>query len=748
MDSNYIGKKVDNRYDVVSLIGVGGMSNVYKAIDTSNGNTVAIKFLKQEFFENEELVRRFKNESKAISLLNNPNIIKVVDVNITEEEKYIVVEYIDGITLKKYIDNRKVLSWQETVQFTGVILSAIGHAHKNGIIHRDLKPQNVMLLRDGSLKIMDFGIARLSTASRKTVTDKAIGSVHYISPEQVRGKNSDGRSDIYSIGIMMYEMITGTLPFVSDSAVSVAMKQVSDTAVRPSEIVDTIPQGLEQIVLKAIEKNAADRYQSTDEMLKDLNEFKLNPAIVFPYGQEIEKTQVIPVKKTTDKKKTTPKKPKVKKNFKLTLPIMAGVTAAFAVSSLIACLLIFKLSGNPLLTSYEDIELPSFVGMSEADMKNSDYKLRYEIEYVFSAEHEQGTVISQAPRPPKTIKENSTISVKVSKGPDNTPMPNLVNYPRSEAERILSEMEVNVTIVTLSDKDVDMGFIIKTEPEAGIMVSTGGTVTMYVSRGDDDDKNKSQVPNVVGLTSLEEAKKVLAKNSLRVGSFLTRTDSSPEGTILEQNPGRGTELVMGGAVDLVISSGPIICGYCEGEGHEEGDCDVKRRDEHTCTNCKDKGHYEDDCPMKSYSCKLCGKPHYEKFCPDKCKCGSTEHKTSQHKCERCGDTGHIKADCTKPECSYCKVIGHNLSGCTTAPTCGKCSEKGHDSGSCTKPYCDKCTTLGHEDTDTHCATCGEYGHTADDTIKHPVETETNTETNNGEVNPALRHVDDDEEDDD
>ena len=179
MDNSYIGKKVDNRYDVISLVGVGGMSNVYKAIDTTTGNTVAIKFLKQEFFENEELVRRFKNESKAISLLDNPNIIKVVDVNITDTEKYIVVEYIDGITLKEYIDNRKVLTWQETVQFTGTILSAIGHAHENGIIHRDMKPQNIMLLRDGTLKIMDFGIARLSTANQKTVTDKAIGSVHY-----------------------------------------------------------------------------------------------------------------------------------------------------------------------------------------------------------------------------------------------------------------------------------------------------------------------------------------------------------------------------------------------------------------------------------------------------------------------------------------------------------------------------------------------------------------------------------------
>ena len=212
MDLNYIGKLLDGRYEILSLIGVGGMSNVYKAIDKKTGATVAVKFLKQEFYTNEELVRRFKNESKAISLLNSPNIIKVIDINMSDEEKYIVVEYIDGITLKQYMENRKVLSRQETVIFTATILKAMAHAHENGIIHRDLKPQNIMILRDGTLKIMDFGIARLSTANQHTVADKAIGSVHYISPEQVRGKESDARSDIYSIGIMMYEMLTGPLP--------------------------------------------------------------------------------------------------------------------------------------------------------------------------------------------------------------------------------------------------------------------------------------------------------------------------------------------------------------------------------------------------------------------------------------------------------------------------------------------------------------------------------------------------------
>ena len=566
MDNSYIGKMIDNRYDIISLIGVGGMSNVYKAIDTATGNTVAVKFLKHEFFENEELVRRFKNESKAISLLDNPNIIRVVDVNITDTEKYIVVEYIDGITLKEYIDNRKVLTWQETVQFTGTILSAIGHAHENGIIHRDMKPQNIMLLRDGTLKIMDFGIARLSTANQKTVTDKAIGSVHYISPEQVRGKASDGRSDIYSIGIMMYEMLTGTLPFVSDTAVSVAMKQVQDTARKPSEIVDTIPQGLEQIVMKAIEKNPNDRYQTAAEMYQDLHAFRNNPAIIFPYGLETEKTQAVTVKKETEKK-VKPKKSKVKKQFGLTLPVMAGISAAFAVSCLIAIFFIFKLSGNPLLTTYDDVDLPNFVGMTEQELKATSTSLNFDIEYVHSSEYPEGVIFSQVPKPPKTIKENGTVKIKVSKGALSSQLPDLTNYSRNDAEAILSDMEVNVDIQTVSDKNIGMGYVVKTEPGRGTIVTSGSTVTLYISRGDGDaSKKKTNVPNVIGLTTLEEAKKVLANNDLRVGSYTYRPDWTPAGTVLDQNPVEGTELVVGGSVDLMISQG-TYCSICQATDH-------------------------------------------------------------------------------------------------------------------------------------------------------------------------------------
>ena len=380
MDNSYIGKLVSGRYEIISLIGIGGMSNVYKAVDTKTGQTVAVKFMKPELFENEELVRRFKNESKAISLLNHPNIIKVLDVSITPTEKYIVVEYIDGITLKEYIENRKILTVRETVRFTQTILDAIGYAHQNGIIHRDMKPQNVMLLRDGTIRIMDFGIARLSTANQHTVTDKAIGSVHYISPEQVKGKESDARSDIYSIGIMMYEMLTGVLPFTGDSAVNVAMKQVNETAKLPSRIVDAVPEGLEQIVMKAMEKNPADRYQSADEMIADLKRFKENPAIVFPYGKEEEATQAIPVKtaKTAAQKGGNSKK-KRKKTFGI-LHALAAIALVVFIGSLVRIFAMFKTSGNSLISRRDNVDLPNFVGMTVEQVKSQGYNFKYTIE--------------------------------------------------------------------------------------------------------------------------------------------------------------------------------------------------------------------------------------------------------------------------------------------------------------------------------------------------------------------------------
>ena len=257
---NLIGKKLDGRYLIESLIGVGGMANVYRGKDTQTGNAVAVKVLKEELMDNEELVRRFKNESKAISILSHPNIVKVYDVSVSDRMQYIVMEYIDGITLKEYLKQRGgALTWKETVHFATQILAALEHAHAKGIVHRDVKPQNIMLLADGSIKMMDFGIARFSRAQSQTVSDKAIGSVHYISPEQAKGDKTDARTDIYSVGVMLYEMLSGQLPFDGTGAVSIAIMQISEKPRPLAEVAPNVPEGLRQITEKAMSKEPDDR---------------------------------------------------------------------------------------------------------------------------------------------------------------------------------------------------------------------------------------------------------------------------------------------------------------------------------------------------------------------------------------------------------------------------------------------------------------------------------------------------------
>ena len=282
MDKN-IGKKIDGRYEITELIGVGGMADVYKANDLLENRVVAVKILKNEFADNEDFVRRFRNESKAIAVLSHPNIVKVFDVGFSDKLQFIVMEYIDGITLKEFMEQQGVLKWKDTVHFIIQILKALQHAHDRGIVHRDIKPQNIMLFPDGQIKVMDFGIARFAREEGKTISDKAIGSVHYISPEQARGDITDEKSDIYSVGVMMYEMLTGVKPFDADNPVTVALMHMQNEPKMPREINDSIPEGLEEIVVRAMQKDPSKRYQSASEMIKDIEEFKKNPSIVFEY---------------------------------------------------------------------------------------------------------------------------------------------------------------------------------------------------------------------------------------------------------------------------------------------------------------------------------------------------------------------------------------------------------------------------------------------------------------------------------
>ena len=288
MDKN-IGKKLDGRFEILRLIGTGGMADVYKAHDILEDKIVAVKILKKEFAENEEFLRRFRNESRAIAVLSHPNIVKVIDVSFSNKMQYIVMEYIDGITLKDYLETEKVLDWNTASYFMLQILRALGHAHDMGIVHRDVKPQNIMILSDGTIKVMDFGIAKFAREEGLTTTAQAIGSVHYISPEQARSDATDEKSDIYSAGIVFYEMLTGQKPFDNENPISVALMHMQARAKKPSDVNPDVPKGLEEIILKAIEKEPSDRYLSASVMINDIEKFKSSPEETFGYYEEEER---------------------------------------------------------------------------------------------------------------------------------------------------------------------------------------------------------------------------------------------------------------------------------------------------------------------------------------------------------------------------------------------------------------------------------------------------------------------------
>lgn len=408
---NYVGKRLDGRYELQEVIGVGGMAVVYKAYDNIDDRTVAVKILKDEFLASEEFRRRFKNESKAIAVLSHPNIVKVYDVSYGDKLQYIVMEYVEGITLKEYIEQQGVISWKETVHFTTQILRALQHAHDKGIVHRDIKPQNIMLLENGTIKVTDFGIARFSRSETRTMTDTAIGSVHYISPEQARGDITDDKSDIYSVGVVMYEMLTGQLPFQSDNSVSVAIMQLQTDPVKPREINSSIPEGLEQITMRAMQKNPKDRYQSAAEMILDLEEFKRNPSIKFDYSyfvdneptKFVDKTApvTVPMATASDTRVIDNPQPAPEETNKTTeknkmIPILSGIVIGFVavLAIVLICLYSFTDVFNRKLT------VPKLINKNYAEeiLGNDDYKnFVIKVNEVQNSFYEPGQVYAQDP---------------------------------------------------------------------------------------------------------------------------------------------------------------------------------------------------------------------------------------------------------------------------------------------------------------------------------------------------------------
>ncbi|MBQ2092094.1 MAG: Stk1 family PASTA domain-containing Ser/Thr kinase [Clostridia bacterium] len=573
----YVGKRLDGRYEIREIIGVGGMAVVYKAYDNIDDRIVAIKILKEEFLANEEFRRRFKNESKAIAVLSHPNIVKVYDVSFGDRLQYIVMEYIEGITLKEYIEQQKVINWKEAVHFTTQILRALQHAHDKGIVHRDVKPQNIMLLQNGNIKVTDFGIARFSRGETRTMNESAIGSVHYISPEQARGEITDDKADIYSVGVVLYEMITGRLPFESDSAVSVAIMQLQNEAVHPREINPQIPVGLEQITLRAMQKNAKDRYQSAAEMLLDLDEFKRNPSVKFDYSyfvdkeptqfisqQEAAKVIATPVAKThvqpvqIDEEDEYDDDDSVQNRV---LPILVGVASAL-LAVIVIIIIILALFTD--IFKNDKIEVPDLLGKDyasevEGNKKYSDWE--FDVKYVTSTDtkYQGGQICKQSPYKGAKAKKGSVIKIEVVSNGSQVEIPEINGLELGTAKQaLIAAGFVNTKVVPEYTDDYKEGLVISSEPAQGTKADTSTMIIINVAAPAKDNPDLKEVPSVVGLNynkDKADIEEYFSSVNLKLGTVKEEDSKEPAGTVIQQSIDAKEKVPAGTKVDIIISSG-------------------------------------------------------------------------------------------------------------------------------------------------------------------------------------------------
>lgn len=578
----YIGKRLDGRYEIHELLGVGGMAYVYKAYDNIEKRWVAIKILKEELAGNSDFLRRFRNESKAIAVLSHPNIVKVYDVSFGDRIQYIVMEYIDGITLKQYIEQQGEIKWREALYFTVQILRALQHAHEKGIIHRDIKPQNIMLLEDGTIKVTDFGIARFSQAETQTMTDKAIGSVHYIAPEQARGGYINDKADIYSVGVMLYEMLTGQLPFVADNAVSVAIMQMQAEPTPPSRINPSIPKGLEEITMHAMEKNPAQRFPSAADMLEDVERFRRNPEIVFHYGEQVDRAyagtsadiygnvqQNAAPQKYNDNYEYEEEYVRSQNSNRASKIILGIVAAVVFVAVIVGIGYLVKgkraNSGSGLLgflpgfstssTTSDEIVLPNFVGKIYAsDIEgNSEYAdLTFEITYGNVPSKQPGEVLHQTPAAGMTVKKGKTVSLTVNGEAEQIVVEDVKGYKQQDAYDALKALNLSPKIQAVADDDTAVGYVVKTDPAAGSTVSTGTTVTIYVSSG--PSKESAVIPNIVGY-QYSAAKEELEAAGFVVTAEYDDESDKDENTVLSVSPNEGEKAKKGSVVTVTVSSG-------------------------------------------------------------------------------------------------------------------------------------------------------------------------------------------------
>lgn len=554
-NDKYIGKILDDRYEIIELIGSGGMANVYKALCHRLNRYDAVKIMRDETAANTELRRRFRAESQAVAMLSHPNIVSVYDVSHNDDVEYIVMELIDGITLKQYLQKKSVLDPAEVLDFTIQTAKALEHAHSKGIIHRDIKPQNIMLLKDGMIKVADFGIASLENTIEEN-NGETVGSVHYIAPEQARGEAPDARSDIYSLGIVMYEMLTGRLPYVGNSDVEVAVKHMNTDPVTPRDIVPSIPEELERICLKAMNSNIDERYQTASEMLADLEQYKAQSLA----AHVLEDSEAVLIDSEEPPRRRAQRSRRSKK---------------IALSSGILAVLLFVIIGFVFLNGYflkdlfsdpVKVKVDNFVGRYYEDVINDkDYKKIYDFKVTFKVdlEHEYGIILSQDPESgrSKTVSDKgSKIVVELVCAAETVDdqkrllkVPNIVNHEREEAISMVQDAGFTYSLEQAPSDSITKGYVISTDPVAGAAADEGSEIKIIISTGPETVMTK--VPQLKGLSKDAAIAKIESSN-LSIGGISTAESDLDAGTVIDQNIAAGTQIEEHTKISITVSSGP------------------------------------------------------------------------------------------------------------------------------------------------------------------------------------------------
>ncbi len=557
---SFIGSIVNNRYQIRNMLGIGGMSVVFRAYDLLEGREVSLKVLRADKLGDQESRRRFYNESRAIALMSHPNIVNVLDVNFEGKLQYIVMEYVDGVTLKDRMDQKGALSPEEATHYLRQILSALSHAHERGVVHHDIKPENILLLSDATVKVTDFGIASVPNFEDDTMSDETVGTVHYISPEQAKGETTDNRSDLYSVGVMMYALFTGKLPFDASSPVDVARMQVEKPPYAPCKIIPELPVGYQQIIFRAMAKNPSQRYQDATSMLNDLDVLAENPAHLFPYPKEY----TLPRRKIKERKG-------LRGFFRSMYPDDEDVylfsrNRQLAVVCGVLLAVFFVLGGIGLINVVvsnlyqEYVNVPSYVGMAYDDVE-ANYEVaknfRFNVQYEFDNSVEAGIVLEQSPSYGESVVSGSEITLVISKGGRSLAVPDLIGKTEEQAIAALKNSGLTYFRQTeVGNASVDEGIVLRCEPSAGTEVTEGTVVTIYVNVR--AAVTEAIMPSLVGATKETAVTALYKKGLTNVSIHEVYSDTVPAGQVISQSESADRVVPLSQNITVTVSKGPEI----------------------------------------------------------------------------------------------------------------------------------------------------------------------------------------------